>query len=81
MPTVCKALCQSLGETQVNHMRSQKAGQAIVMGPIDTNTFSKMKHKIKGWFHSARRVGMITLLERVFWTVIVKDCFWRWRAI
>lgn len=64
----------------MNHMRSQKAGQAIAIGPIDANTFSKMKHKIKDRFHPAGRVGMVALLGRVFWTDIVKDCFWRWRA-
>lgn len=50
----------------MNHMRSQKAGQAIAIGPIDANTFSKMKHKIKDRFHPAGRVGMVALLGRVF---------------
>lgn len=41
----------------MNHINSQKACQAIVVGPTDTNTFSKMRREIKDWFFSARRLG------------------------
>jgi hypothetical protein len=46
-------MCWSLWETDESYELVEGL-QPVVRGPIDTNTFSKMRFKIKEWFCSAQ---------------------------